>query len=343
MSGRGAVPGAYGYGKVALRFRERKQKSVTFQSCLAVLLFSIGTCILTFKYAWIHAQLRVFIALPPLRAVLEQIDFARMYIWSSHMSPNHRFSISRDPVSGIVNMHASSLADAVFAQGYTHAVDRLFQMDISRRTALGRLSEICGDSTLAMDRFIRTLDIAGLAASDLEALQQQHEENANDRKEDPMLLLEAYSSGVNSYLNERRLLPLEYFTLPSGPSIWPYSTIIVDVVRNFFVRFMGMWDSAGMSNTTRGLSIGAAPTSTADLEPWQPLHTLAILRLHSFELDHGWEQQLTRAILTEVFGPRVTDALDDNLYRSRSSSTSSATPPPLQSTTHTFLPPWAAA
>lgn len=45
----------------------------------------------------------------------------------------------------------------MFAMGYVHAQERLFQMDIQRRMAAGELSELIGPSGLPLDRFFRTL------------------------------------------------------------------------------------------------------------------------------------------------------------------------------------------
>ena len=49
------------------------------------------------------------------------------------------------------HIRARSLEDAVLAQGYVTAQDRLWQMDLSRRLAQGELSEILGKRTLDLD------------------------------------------------------------------------------------------------------------------------------------------------------------------------------------------------
>ena len=53
-----------------------------------------------------------------------------------------RVEVLRD-AHGVPHIRAQSLADALFAQGYVTAQDRLWQMDLSRRNAEGELSEIC--------------------------------------------------------------------------------------------------------------------------------------------------------------------------------------------------------
>ena len=56
---------------------------------------------------------------------------------------------------GIPHIYAKTDADAFFALGVVHAQDRLWQMEINRRTAAGRLSEVFGDQTLSSDKFLQ--------------------------------------------------------------------------------------------------------------------------------------------------------------------------------------------
>ena len=60
---------------------------------------------------------------------------------------------------GIPHILAETPEDAYFGLGFAHAQDRLFQMEQQRRLAQGRLSEVLGSSTLAFDRFLRTLGL----------------------------------------------------------------------------------------------------------------------------------------------------------------------------------------
>ena len=57
---------------------------------------------------------------------------------------------------GVPHIKASTDLDAFWAQGYVHAQDRLWQMELNRRTGAGRLSEILGDAALEQDKFLRT-------------------------------------------------------------------------------------------------------------------------------------------------------------------------------------------
>jgi penicillin amidase len=59
--------------------------------------------------------------------------------------------------NGIVNIYADHPHDLFLAQGYVHAQERLWQMEVWRHISSGRLSELFGASTLSEDKFIRTL------------------------------------------------------------------------------------------------------------------------------------------------------------------------------------------
>src|SRR4051794_40316417 len=58
---------------------------------------------------------------------------------------------------GVPHLYADSMDDALFAQGYVHAQDRLWQMELNRRVGHGRLSELFGKQALDTDRILRIL------------------------------------------------------------------------------------------------------------------------------------------------------------------------------------------
>lgn len=66
---------------------------------------------------------------------------------------------------GVPHVYAKNLDDLYFAQGWLHAAERFFQVDITRRLAQGRLAELFGELTLPMDRFFRTLGLGRTARS----------------------------------------------------------------------------------------------------------------------------------------------------------------------------------
>lgn len=60
---------------------------------------------------------------------------------------------------GTPHIYTEDEDDLFFAQGYVHAQDRLWQMELQRRMGAGRLSEVLGEATLPVDRFTRTLGL----------------------------------------------------------------------------------------------------------------------------------------------------------------------------------------
>jgi penicillin amidase len=111
---------------------------------------------------------------------------------------------------GVPHIRAQSIADALFAQGYVTAQDRLWQMDLSRRRAEGELSEIFGDRTLRMDIESRTLGFPQVIASALA-----------DLSPDEHRLLAAYTGGVNAFMESHRdRLPLEFLAMRYEPRPW---------------------------------------------------------------------------------------------------------------------------
>ena len=97
-------------------------------------------------------------------------------------------SIVRD-VNGIAQIVADSPHDLFFAQGYAHAQDRFWQMEVWRHIGAGRLSELFGASTLKTDEFIRTLGWRQAAQRDLDAATPELRD-----------VLQAYADGINAWL-----------------------------------------------------------------------------------------------------------------------------------------------
>jgi len=100
--------------------------------------------------------------------------------------------IDRD-ASGIAWIEADTPHDLFLAQGYVHAQERMWQMEVWRHISSGRLSELFGSSTLGEDRFVRTLGWRAAAERDLEALAP-----------DTRAWVDAYATGVNAWLAEHR-------------------------------------------------------------------------------------------------------------------------------------------
>lgn len=81
--------------------------------------------------------------------------------------------------------------DVYFALGYAHAQDRLWQMTTMRRTVQGRLSEVFGERTVAVDKLLRRLDLYKIS-----------QQSVPHQNSETLAALNAYSNGVNSRLRE---------------------------------------------------------------------------------------------------------------------------------------------
>ena len=109
---------------------------------------------------------------------------------------------------GVPMISAGTRHDLWFGQGFCHGQDRLWQLELYRRTAAGRISEIAGESTLATDRLMRTLGFRRIA--DREEAQLEPELRAE---------LEALCAGVNAAAHARPL-PFEFQALRIGFDPW---------------------------------------------------------------------------------------------------------------------------
>lgn len=89
---------------------------------------------------------------------------------------------------GVPHIYAESLEDLFFAQGFVTAQDRLWQMEVDRRMAWGKLAEVFGEAGLEADKLFRAFGL-GRAAQAEEALLTPAERR----------LLQAYADGVNAY------------------------------------------------------------------------------------------------------------------------------------------------
>lgn len=123
--------------------------------------------------------------------------------------PAKPVKITRDR-HGIPHIYAQDRNDAAFALGFVHAQDRLWQMEVNRRIAAGRLAEMFGPQALDADRFIRTLGVRQAAESALKTL-----------KPETLAYLQSYAAGVNAFLAQNTsMLPPEFLILGVKPENW---------------------------------------------------------------------------------------------------------------------------
>jgi penicillin amidase len=115
---------------------------------------------------------------------------------------------------GVPHIYARNSHDLFFAQGFVVAQDRLFQMELWKRSGQGRLAEVLGPEAVARDLNARRLRYRG----DMEA---EFRSYAPDAKS----ILEAFTAGINAYVAELerpggRGLPVEFQIAGFRPEPW---------------------------------------------------------------------------------------------------------------------------
>ncbi|MGE0725551.1 MAG: penicillin acylase family protein, partial [Alphaproteobacteria bacterium] len=144
--------------------------------------------------------------------------------------------VRRDPW-GIPHIRAAGMGDAFRALGFVHAQDRLWQMDMARRRAVGRSAEWLGTDAVAADALARRLDVAGASKRDYDAASIETRD-----------MLRAYAEGVNAFA-ARGPLPVEYRLLDAVPEPWePWHSIAAMRQRGILMGsvWFKLWRAAAM-------------------------------------------------------------------------------------------------
>jgi penicillin G amidase len=157
---------------------------------------------------------------------------------------------------GIPQLYGDTLADLMRAQGFVHAQERFWEMDVRRHVTAGRLSELFGESTVETDKFVRTLGWREVAEREVPLLSPETR-NA----------FEAYADGVNAYLEERSVseLGVEYTVLrATGLDYEPEPWSTADSVAWFKAM---AWDLRGnmTDEIDRVLALSENPPEQVDL------------------------------------------------------------------------------
>lgn len=132
------------------------------------------------------------------------------FIFIQKNKPNYKGSISINSLNeavriyfddyGIPHIFAANEADAYRALGYVHAQDRLWQMELIRRVAAGRLAEIFGSELVKTDKLFRGLGIDAAADKTIQDL---------DTNAPHYLMATAYLEGINHFIDEGTT-PIEF-------------------------------------------------------------------------------------------------------------------------------------
>ncbi|WP_460713533.1 penicillin acylase family protein [Nocardioides dilutus] len=167
-------------------------------------------------------------------------------------------AVVRD-AQGIPQLYADTTADLMRAQGYVHAQERFYEMDVRRHATAGRLAEMFGEPALESDRIVRTMGWREVAEQELALI-----------KPETRTALEQYAEGVNAYLEDRDPsdISVHYALLNAGglgyrPEPWT----AVDSLA--WLKAMA-WDLRGNMDDEIGRALALAsvgPDRTADLYP----------------------------------------------------------------------------
>ncbi|UXP33415.1 penicillin acylase family protein [Reichenbachiella agarivorans] len=106
---------------------------------------------------------------------------------------------------GVPHIYAESELDAYRTLGYVHAQDRLWQMELVRRIAPGRLSEIFGKDLLSADMFFKTLGVNLYSEQQVARLKSEGDPNV-------LNAAQAYLDGINAYMHHGPT-PIEFIIL----------------------------------------------------------------------------------------------------------------------------------
>ncbi|WP_410585869.1 MFS transporter [Amycolatopsis sp. lyj-23] len=157
--------------------------------------------------------------------------------------------------NGIPQIYASDAHDLFLAQGYVHAQDRFWEMDVRRHIAGGRLSEMFGKSQIETDKVVRTMGWYRVAQQEIGLLSPATRG-----------YLQAYSDGVNAYLGGHQggSLGVEYPILGlATPDYAPQPWTPADSVSWF--KAMAWSLNYGVDDETqRALLASALPAAQVD-------------------------------------------------------------------------------
>ena len=175
---------------------------------------------------------------------------------------------------GIPHIYAENDHDLYFIQGYLTARDRLWQMDMTARSAAGRLAEVLGPSLAGYDTAIRKRGMAMAA-----------EKRLAKCMEDPRTAkaLEAYAAGINAWIEslDPATYPFEYKLMGFSPE--PWSPLKTSNIAMSMAQNLSYYSKDKRFTATRG-SLGADFIRQFIKDPSKWLRTV-IPEVHEWEFN----------------------------------------------------------
>ncbi|WP_201781493.1 penicillin acylase family protein [Sporosarcina globispora] len=223
--------------------------------------------------------------------VLLAAAFFMMFGYLSRSLPNTEGEIKIGSIAAQVNVNrdgngvphiiAANERDLFIAQGYVQAQDRLFQMDLSRRQASGRLSEVIGDATVENDKYFRTLGLRRAAEASYEAYSPKAKQT-----------LSWFAEGVNLYIKELKesgKWPVEFSILGYEPEEWSAADSLT-IGKYMAYDLGGHWESQAF----RYYLLQQFPEEKAyELFPSYPEEAPYIIEKHNLNLEESFASAVT--------------------------------------------------
>lgn len=331
------MPGAYGLGKVRVIYRPKPPKNYrkTILKLLAILVYSSFFSLMYLSYSWSKPDLKIKQTLPFLRNVLAKYDSFRdgksIFFGKLH-DPDHInsdiFKKGEKYTSILSKLNNNKVSDWVFIQeeteekvlelqGYSHAKDRLLQLEFLRRFVSGTLSEVLGSHYTNYDKLSLTLGFKLKAREDYKKLSEQEKQKLihyinginlylkqytisyyddndyfnNPKFDEESFLLEKNLSYYFSFLNKIKYHIIDFFNqiiknIRYTKALWSYSlSIPYDLV---FLNFQ------------------------LPINEFEPEDSLAILRLFLYEFGHDWEDELLNSSTENSYGKKISHNLLKN-------------------------------
>jgi penicillin amidase len=190
-----------------------------------------------------------------LRGSLPQLDGS---VAARSEGPQARVVVERD-AEGIPTIRGETFDDVAYGLGYSHAQDRFFQMDLSRRLAAGELAALLGEGVVGQDRRARLFRLRAVARRVIA-----------DATPAQRAWLDAYARGVNAGLESLDVRPWEYLLLRADPERWrPEDSILVVHSMWWFLQYDTLLDDIPRQEIAARVEqrVAAASREEADARP----------------------------------------------------------------------------
>lgn len=181
--------------------------------------------------------------------VMALLVIGGIFVYLQYLNPDRNAALKfpglKDKVEvlydnyGIPHIYASNEEDLMYAFGYVHAQDRLFQMEILRRLADGRLSALFGEKALDSDKFFRTLSFREQARWTIDSMYK-------DGNAPLVKAAKAYVKGINHFISNGKT-PIE-FTIAGIPKT-PFTLEDMEIITGYMgYTFVGAFKTESIAS-----------------------------------------------------------------------------------------------